>query len=375
MKRTIVISINASWNVLNFRLGLIKALENRGHRVVVLTPPDEYSPRFAALGIEHAPIAIDSLGLSPLRDLGLFVRYHRELKRIRPDAFLGYTAKPNVWGSLAAHALGIPVVNNISGLGTAFIERGPLRSILSALYRAALRRSVAVFFQNADDRRLFLASGLVRPDQARLLPGSGIDLDRFRPAPPTRDEAGAFTFLLVGRLLWQKGVREFVEAARIVRRQMPDARFELLGFLDAPNRSAVSREQVEAWQAEGLIRYVGQTDDVRPHLQAADCIVLPSYREGLPRALLEGAAMAKPLIATDVPGCSDVVEDGVTGLLCAVRDPSSLARAMLGMARLTPAERLAMGRAGRARVEGAYGEEAAISPYLELLDGLFARRR
>ena len=369
MQRTVVISINASWNILNFRRGLIEALRSKGWRVVALSPSDAYSPRFAGLEVEHVPIAIDSAGLSPVRDLGLLARYWRTLKRIRPDAFLGYTAKPNVYGSLAAYALGIPVINNISGLGTAFIERGPLRLILSRLYRLALRRSAAIFFQNPEDRDLFVREAIVRPEQARLLPGSGIDLDHFRPAGPP---PGPFTFLLVGRLLWQKGVREYVEAARRVRREVPEARFRLLGFLEAANRSAVSRADVDAWQDEGLIDYLGDTDDVRPHIAAADCLVLPSYREGMPRALLEGAAMARPLIATDVPGCRQLVEDGVNGLLCAVRDSASLAEAMLEMVRLSAKERAAMGNKARARVERDYGEKRVIGAYLDALEEVFA---
>ena len=373
MERTLVISINASWNILNFRMGLIEALRREGYRAVALSPADEHSARLEALGVEHVPIAIDSAGLSPLRDLALLARYYRLLKRIRPDAFLGYTAKPNVYGSLAAHALGIPVVNNISGLGTAFIERGPLRRIVTTLYRLALRRSAAVFFQNPEDRRLFLDEKLVGEAQARLLPGSGIDPERFRPAEAERAPEAPFAFLLSGRLLWQKGLREYVEAARIVRREAPEARFRLLGFLDAANRSAVGRDDVDAWIDEGLIDYLGATDDVRPQVAAADCVVLPSYREGLPRALLEGAAMARPLIATDVPGCRQVVEPGVNGLLCAPRDAASLAEAMLRMIALSPAERQAMGAAGRAKVERDYSEQAIVAAYRDALGDIFER--
>jgi glycosyltransferase involved in cell wall biosynthesis len=365
MRRTVVISINASWNVINFRRGLIEALLAGGWRVVALAPTDEYSPRFAALGVEHVPIAIDSLGLSPVRDLGLLLRYYRILRHIRPDIFLGYTAKPNVYGSLAAQALGIRVINNISGLGTAFIGGGLLRRIVSSLYRVALRRSAIVFFQNPEDRDLFLDLGLVRPDQARLLPGSGIDLVRFKPEQRPASADGAFTFLLAGRLLRQKGVREFIEAAGNVRRENPKARFQLLGFLDAPNRSAIGRDEVAAWEAEGVIEYLGETDDVRSALAAADCVVLPSYREGLPRTLLEGAAMAKPLIATDVPGCRQVVEHGVNGLLCAVGDAGSLADAMLEMLRLGAAQQSRMGAAGRAMVERDFSEARVVAAYLE----------
>ena len=372
MVKTVVISINASWNIVNFRGGLIAALRRQGMRVVALSPADAYSRRLADMGVEHVPIAIDSLGLSPLRDLMLLARYYRLLRRIRPDAFLGWTAKPNVYGSFAAHALGIPVINNISGLGTAFIAGGRLQRLVSLLYRIALRRSARVFFQNPEDRLLFLDNGLARPAQTRLLPGSGINLDRFRPVA-TAARGEPFTFLLIGRLLWQKGVREYVEAARIVRRDAPEARFQLLGFLDAANRSAVGRSDVNRWQAERLIDYLGAADDVRPHIAAADCLVLPSYREGLPRALLEGAAMGKPLIATDVPGCRQAVEHEINGLLCAARDPAALADAMLAMIRLPAARRAAMGAAGRARIEREFCEGNAVQPYLDALKEISRR--
>ena len=369
MKRTVVISINASWNVVNFRRGLIEAFRREGWRVVALAPTDEYSPRLAALGVEHVPIEIDSQGLSPVRDFGLLLRYYRLLRRIRPDVYLGYTAKPNVYGSIAAQALGIRVINNISGLGSAFLGGGLLRRGVALLYRLALRRSAVVFFQNPEDRDLFLDLGLVRAEQARLVPGSGIDLDRFRPGERPAPPNGEFVFLLLGRLLWQKGVREYVEAARLVRRESGNVRFRLLGFLDTPNRSAVPREQVAAWEEEGVVEYLGDTDDVRAAILAADCVVLPSYREGLPRTLLEGAAMARPLIATDVPGCRHVVEHQANGLLCRVGDARSLADAMLEMLRLDDAQRAKMGAAGRTRVEREFSEARIVRAYLEAIAG------
>jgi glycosyltransferase involved in cell wall biosynthesis len=373
MAKTIALSINSSWNILNFRSGLIAALRADGHRVVALSPADGYHERFAAIGVQHVPVAIDSSGLSPLGDLKLLLGYRAALKRSGADIFLGYTAKPNIWGSLAAHSLGIAVINNISGLGTAFIEKGLLTRIVSALYRIALGRSATIFFQNPEDRDLFLSLKLVKSDQTRLLPGSGIDLQRFAPSMAPR-EPGSFAFLLVGRLLWQKGVREYVEAARLVRREVPDTRFRLLGFLDVANRSSVSRRDVDAWVDEGLIDYLGEADDVRPDIAAADCIVLPSYREGLPRTLLEGAAMAKPLIATDVPGCRHVVEDGVNGALCAVADARSLADAMLAMLRRSDEERDAMGAAGRRKVEREFAETLAIDAYRAAIAEALSRR-
>jgi glycosyltransferase involved in cell wall biosynthesis len=364
-KPTILISINASWNIINFRQGLIRGLQEAGYRVVALAPEDDWSGRFQDLGVEFHAIDMDKKGVSPRRDLLLLGRYYRLLKRLKPDIFLGYTAKPNVYGSMAAQSLGIPVINNVSGLGTAFIRQGLLTRIVSALYRTAFRRSHTVFFQNEEDRDLFMRERIIAAGKAKLLPGSGIDLERFRPAP--RAEAGPFTFLLIARLLRDKGVIEYVEAARLVREKVPDARFQLLGFLDVENRTAIARSEVEAWSAEGLIDYLGPSNDVRPAIAGADCVVLPSYREGLPRSLLEAAAMARPLIATDVPGCRQVVDDGGNGFLAEVRNARSLADAMLRMIRLTPAKRAAMGAAGRDKVERVYDEKVVVARYLEAI--------
>jgi glycosyltransferase involved in cell wall biosynthesis len=364
MPPTLVISINASWNIVNFRAGLIRGLRQAGYRVVALAPRDAWSDRLAELGVDFHPIAMDRKGLSPARDLRLLWRYRRALRRLRPDAFLGYTAKPNVWGSLAAQSLGIPVINNVSGLGTAFIRGGWLGRLVAALYRLAFRRSATVFFQNEEDRDLFVARRIVAAGKARLLPGSGIDTARFRPAEAAAAEGRPFVFLLIARLLRDKGVGEYVEAARQVRREAPDARFRLLGFLDSDNRTAFSRADVDSWIAEGLIDYLGASDDVRPALAEADCVVLPSYREGLPRTLLEAAAMGKPLIATDVPGCRQVVRHEVNGLLCAARDPGSLAAAMLEMLRAPPERRAAWGREARAIVEAEYDERIVVESYL-----------
>jgi glycosyltransferase involved in cell wall biosynthesis len=373
-RKIVVISINASWNIVNFRRGLIAALQERGFDVVALAPADAYSARFAALGVRYHPIEMDKQGVSPLRDFQLLLRYRRALKRIRPDVFLGYTAKPNVYGSLAAHALGIPVINNVSGLGTAFIKQGLLTRIVSTLYRVAFRRSSTVFFQNSEDRDMFVRAKLVGETQARLLPGSGVNLQEFQPEPVCKATSDRFSFLLIARLLWDKGVCEYVTAARLVRECEPRARFQLLGFLDVANRTAVGRDDVERWVGEGVIEYLGHSDDVRPHIAGADCVVLPSYREGLPRVLLEGAAMGKPLIATDVPGCRQVVDDGLNGFLCTVRDPQSLADAMLKMLALGDAERAALGNAGRRKIETEYDQRIAIERYLAAINVALGQR-
>lgn len=362
----IVLSANSSWNIVNFRSGLIRRLVAHGHRVVVIAPIDESSSGLAVLGAEHRPIKLNRSGLSPIEDGAVLVAYFRLLRELRPAAYLGFTAKPNIYGSLAARFLGIRVINNISGLGTAFMARGPLQFLVSRLYRLALARSATVFFQNPDDRAMFVERRLVTAGQARLLAGSGIDLDRF--APRSAVEGNPLRFLLVARMLRDKGVVEFVDAARILRREGRAARFALLGPADGDNRTAISPEQLTAWADEGVIDYLGAATDVRPFVADADCVVLPSYREGLPRSLIEAAAMAKPVITTDVPGCRAAIDAGETGLLCAARSAPSLAAAMAAMIDLGPDRRRAMGEAGRRKAEREFDERLVGDAYLAALE-------
>jgi glycosyltransferase involved in cell wall biosynthesis len=363
--RRVVLAANSSWNVVNFRGGLIRALKAAGYEPVVVAPLDPPAEqRLEQLGVERIVVRLDRSGLNPVADFRLLGEYRRILKELRPVAFLGFTIKPNIYGCTAARTLGIPVIANISGLGTVFIRRGPLLALVTLLYRFALSRAEVVFFQNPDDLALFIARKMARPDHARLLPGSGIDLDRFAPSP---QPAGPTTFLLIARLLGDKGVREFVEAARILRQELPGARFQLLGPRDDGNRTAISREELDRWVAEGVVEYLGETDDVRPFIEQASAVVLPSYREGLPRSLLEAGAMARPLVATDVPGCREVVVEGKTGFLCRPRDSRSLAAAMRKFAQMPPDERQAMAAAARRRVEEKFSENVVIRAYLDAL--------
>lgn len=370
--RKIIISVNTSWNVVNFRRGLIEALQGQGYNVVVAAPRDAYSSLISDMGCRYIQVEMDNSGTSPFRDIMLLWRYWRMLRRENPLAFVGFTIKPNVFGSIAANLAGIPAINNISGLGTAFVRGGLLQGIAKTLYRVALARSKTVFFQNDDDRMLFVNERLVHKHQTVLLPGSGVDLARFSPPPGQRPRSGAIVFLLVARLLWDKGVGEFIEAARLVRCKVPTARFQLLGFLDVENRTAVGRARVEQWVEEGLIEHLGATDDVRPFLSAADCVVLPSYREGTPRALLEAAAMGKPLIATDVPGCKEVVDHAVNGFLCKVRDAGDLANRMIEFAMMDDAAKDRMGMESRKKVERQFSERIVIEKYLRQMEELVA---
>jgi len=361
-QKKIMISSNSAWNLVNFRRPVIEALIAANFDVIAVAPADGAETQLQAMGARFRPIRMRGAGTSPVEDSRLLLDYIKVLRDERPAMFLGFTAKPNIYGSLAARLSKVPVGATISGLGSAFLAGGLLGRILLRLYRVALRRAQAIFFQNEDDRALFIARGIARPAQARLIAGSGIDLERFTPAT-IRDD-GKFRFLLIGRLLLDKGIAEFVEAARIVRATRPEVRFQLLGGPGGDNPSAVPGSDLARWEADSTVEVVGVHDDVRPFIAAANCIVLPSYREGLPRSLLEGAAMARPLIASDVPGCREVVDHDVNGLLCEVRSPASLAAAMERMLAMSAGERSAMGAAGRRKVEAEFDQRLVAQAYL-----------
>lgn len=357
-----MITLNTAWNLVNFRSGLIRAFVNHGYEVVAVAPYDEYAERLRDLGCRYVPLPMDNKGTNPIRDFFLYLKFCGLLRREKPSIFLGYTVKPNIYGSLAAHSVNIPVINNVAGLGTAFIRGGWLGWLVRQMYRVALSRSTVVFFQNNEDRQMFLSGGLVKAEITDQLPGSGIDLQRFLPKPLPNKKL--LRFLLIGRMMRDKGVVEFVEAARILKKRGVAADFCLLGFLDVKNQTAISRQQMDQWVQEGVIRYLGVSDRVNEEIAEADCVVLPSYREGTPRTLLEAAAMARPIVTTDTVGCREVVDNGVNGYLCQVRDPEDLAAKIEKMINLSPEERTAMGQSSREKAVRDFDEKIVIKKYL-----------
>lgn len=368
-RRHILFSVNTSWNVVNFRSGLIRSLLAQGYAITVAAPRDDHSAAIEALGCRFVALPMQRDGRSPFADVRLLFDFVRLFLREKPMVFLGYTAKPNIYGSIAAALTGVPAINNIAGLGRVFGERGLTHRILRALYRLALRRSTRVFFQNRDDLAMFVDTGLVTHGRVALLPGSGVDLARFSPAAPA--ERSGPIFLLVARLLWTKGIAETVAAARQLRSRHPDATIKLLGFVEDGNPAFVSHADLQGWQRDGDIVYLGAANDVRPHLAAADCVLLPSYYpEGTPRSLLEAAAMGKPIVTCDMPGCRDVVVEGQNGFLVPPRDAAALATAMIRFCRLTPAQRAAMGRRSRQLAEERFDERIIHDSYAAALGDL-----
>lgn len=358
----IAVVLNTSWNIYNFRMGLIRALLSEGHEVHAVAPHDEYSDKLIDEGCIYHPVRMDSRGANPIKDFALTVELFDIYRKMKPDVILQYTIKPNIYGTFAASLLRIPVINNVCGLGTVFLQKGFISTISRLMYKLAFRFPKLVFFQNQEDETFFIKEKLIRKKSSDVIAGSGIDLDRFPKGPLPKNKK--FTFLLVSRLIHDKGILEYVEAIEHLKTKGVDARFQLLGPKDVLHKRGIASEIVDSWEKNNVLEYLGSTDDVRPFINGADCLVLPSYREGTPRSLLEGASTGRPLVATNVPGCTNIVEEGYNGFLCRPRNSEDLADKMYKMLNLNLEERMALGNNSRKKVEEKFNENVVIDKYL-----------
>lgn len=361
---------NTSLTVRNFRTGLMQALKNKGYDVIFCSQDNGYAAEVEKKGFIFVPLTIDRKGTNFFTDLKLIFAFYKLYKREKPDIILHYTIKPNIYGSIAARFAGVPCINSITGLGYVFIKKNPVYFLVKFLYKISCGLAKHTFFQNRDDLNLFLEKGIIDRSKAILVNGSGINTDFFSPdfCRTVKKEESLFVFLFSGRFLWDKGLGEFVDAARLTRKKYPRTRFWLAGIIDPGNPAGISLETVKGWEREGVIEYLGEVRDIRLSICQADCIVLPSYREGIPRSLLEALAMEKPIITTNAVGCREVIEEQVNGFSVPVKDVAALADSFCKMIELKPEERLKMGRAGRGKIEKDFKEEIIIDKYIEEIE-------
>ena len=364
----IAIVLNTSWNIYNFRMGFIQALQSAGHEVHTIAPVDEYTKFLTEAGCIHHPMKMDRRGANPIKDIALTGELFLIYLKTKPDIILHYTIKPNIYGTFAAALLGIPVINNVCGLGTVFLKRNLASLIAIALYKLAFLFPQKVFFQNPEDLNLFVAKRLISERQADLLPGSGINLKEFSPIEFKRNSH--FTFLMISRLIIDKGVVEYITAIENLKAKGILAKFQLLGSMDPEHKRGIKLEIIKEWIDSGTVEYLGTTSNVIPYIAKADCIVLPSYREGTPRALLEAASCAKPIIATNVPGCRQIVLDNFNGLLCNLKDANDLAEKMESMMSMKDAQLKQFGENGRNLVEKGYDQNIVFEKYFNAIDEL-----
>lgn len=371
----IVLFANTTWYLYNFKRSLALALVAAGHDVLLLSPPGRYSGKLGALGLRWQAVSMKRTSIEPLREFRLLVQLARLFRRERPDLVHGFTIKCAVYGSLAARLAGIDArINSVAGLGYVFISSSAKANLLRPLVRMLMRVAFSgararLILQNPDDVAVFYRAGLVRAAHTRLIPGSGVDCSRFKPRAPRVEAARSLRVLLASRLLWDKGVAEYVDAARQLRAEGREIDFLLAGEPDSGNPASVPEATLAAWASEGLVTALGHVDDMPGLLATVDMVVLPSYREGLPKSLIEAAACALPLVATDVPGCRSVVAHERDGLLVPARDSAALAAAI---ARLQddPALARRLGGAARAKALREFDERVVIRDTMAVYDEL-----
>lgn len=357
----ILILSNSDIGIYKFRRELLEVLSER-HEVFVCVPAGEYCERIRAAGCKLIPCeALERRGVNPVMDLRLLRFYRKQMRSLAPDVVLTYTIKPNVYGGMAAAGQGVPCLANVTGLGTA-VENGGLLGLISiSLYRLGLRRAACVFFQNEENQKTCLDRGICR-GRYRRIPGSGVNLKQFQPEPYP-DSADGIRFLFAGRIVPEKGIREALKAVLRLHREDPTVTMDVVGW-----SGAACLPELEQAVAEGAVRFHGPQDDLRPFYRACHCAVLPSYHEGTANVMLEASATARPVITTEVPGCRETFEEGVSGLGCPARDAAALYAAMRRFTGLSQDRRALMGLAARRRMERLFDRETVLNIYLEELD-------
>lgn len=372
MKKIILVG-NTTWSMIKFRYGLIKKLNDLNYQVTIVAPCDKHVDEIKNLGCNYIDIAIDNKGSNPIKDFKLILELKDIYAKINPDLIIHYTIKPNIYGTIAARLLKLNSIAVVTGLGFTFINDTLVSKIAKLLYKFSFQFPNNVFFINEDDKNEFLKNALVEKEKIVVVPGEGIDTNFFKNESDFKNYE-KLKFLLIARMLWDKGVGEYVEAAKILKSKNANVEFGLLGYLDVANPKAITKVQMDIWVNEGNIKFYGSTDDVKSFIANSDCIVLPSYREGISMTLMESASMGKPLIATNVTGCKELIEDGVNGFLCDLKDSEDLAEKIENMLNLSNAERKEMGEAGRTKMINEFDEKIVIDKYLEVISVLSQSR-
>ena len=355
----ILIATNHSYMFYRFRKELVETLMQE-HEVILSTPFVGHEDNLKAMGLRCINTEIDRRSINPFKDMKLLKTYRKMSDDIQPDLVITYSIKPNVYMGSACKAKGIPYVTNVQGLGTAF-EKPVLSSVVSVMYRSALHKAKTVFFENEENAQFFLHQNIISAQQMKVLPGAGINLDEY-PYVPMQDD-GVCSFLFVGRIMKEKGVYEFFTAAKTIKAEFgEEVAFDVVGFYED-----AYKETVDQLVADGVIRFHGFQTDVHPFYEAANCVVLPSYHEGMSNVLLEAAATGRPLITSDIPGCREAVEDGVSGYICPAKDADALYDAMQRFVELPESWRAEMGCRGRERMEKRFSKDAVIAETMKWL--------
>lgn len=356
---------NTLWGLLNFRGEVIKTLCKEGNEITLIAPFDSNISLKEYEGINYIPIKLSRKGKNPFQEINYLYSLFKNYKKNKFDLVFHYTIKPNIYGNIAAKLNKINSISIIPGLGHLFINESITTKIAEKLYKFALNFSKEVWFLNNDDKDLFVKRKLVNEENIKILPGEGINLDKFYPLENSRKD-NKLIFLMVARVLWEKGFKEYIEAAEFLKEKYNNLEFQLLGMIDEDNPSGVKKEIIENYHRKGIINYLGISNDVRKIISNCDCLVLPSYREGISRILLESSAMEKPLITTNITGCKEVVKNN--GYLCKVRNSKDLIEKIEKFIVLSKDKKIEMGKNGRKLMREKFDVNYVINFYLEVIN-------
>ena len=362
MKRTVLVLTNKISGLHSFRKEVIKAIVDAGYEVYISEPDDDERVKyFESIGCHILKTTFNRRGMNPVADIKLMLNYRKMIRQLKPVAVLTYTIKPNVYGGMACRLTHTPQLANVTGLGDAIENGGWLKKLTVNLYKIGLGKAKRVFFQNQSNRELCISLGVAN-DESVLLPGSGVNLQHhvMQIYPP---DEGIVRFLFIGRLLIDKGIEEYFAAARKLRAKYPNTEFQILGRVDGPYQ-----QQLEELVKEGIVTHYGETTDVRPYFKAVECTVMPSYHEGMSNVNLESAANGRPAITTNVPGCRETVDDGITGFYVEAKSTESLAEAMERFINLPYSQKVEMGRNARKKVEREFDRQIVVDAYMKEID-------
>lgn len=358
----IILSANTSWYIYNFRKNTILSLINENHDITVVSTYDDYTSKLVKLGVKFEEVYMDKNSRNPFKDFFTIISYRKIFKKIKPDIIFNFTPKSNIYSSLAANSRKSRIVNNISGLGNSFTSNKVLTFIVKTLYKLSSRKTSKIFFQNNDDLDFFIKNSIASPNKLERIMGSGVDINRFYYCAPNSDTT---TFILSARLLISKGINEYLEAAKFLKKKYNNVNFLILGFTDDNNEDYIKSNIIKEYENEKIITFLGKSDEIEHVLEQADCIVLPSYyKEGVPKTLLEGASMGKIIITTNLPGCKDTVVDGVNGFFCDVKSSSSLIEKMEQVILMPYNDKIRMSINSRKKAVSEFDEKIIIDKYI-----------
>lgn len=363
MATRILVLTNNIGGLHSFRKEVMKALVDIGHEVYISVPnDDERRKYFEEIGCKIIKTGFNRRGMNPIADFKLLLAYWRLLKRVKPHAVLSYTIKPNIYGGMACRLAKVPQIANVTGLGDAVENGGWLNKLTVALYKLGIGKAIQVFFQNTSNRDYCLRQGIVNTKSV-ILPGSGVNLEHhtYQHYP----SEGPIKFLFIGRLLKDKGINEFFELAETIKQKHPQTEFQILGQVEGDYQ-----QQLKEFVSKGMVTYLGVTSDVRPYLSKVHCTIMPSYHEGMSNVNLESAANGRPVITTDVPGCRETVDNGVTGFLVKSKDSQDLINGVEMFLTLPYEQKKQMGLAARRKVEHQFDRQIVVQSYLQAVQGI-----